>query len=77
MGRQSAVNTLLSVANIVNIGIKSGGMNLVVRARPPDSPQGLRLGLPPHGRVAALGQTRAPRARVKGKGITSVTGLNL
>ena len=43
-------------------------MNLVVRARPPDSPQGLRLGLPPHGRVAALGQTRAPRARVKRQG---------
>ena len=47
-----------------------------VRTRPPDSPHGLRLGLPPHGRVAALGQTRAPRARVKGKNITSVHGLN-
>ena len=47
-----------------------------VRTRPPDSPHGRRLGLPPHGRVAALGQTRAPRARVKGKNITSVHGLN-
>ena len=42
-----------------------------VRARPPDSPQGLRLGLPPHGWVTALRQTRAPRARVKDKNITS------
>ena len=47
-----------------------------VRARPPDSPQGLRLGLPPHGQVAALGQTRATRTRVKGKKITSVKLLN-
>ena len=31
--------------------------------------KGLRIGLPPHGRVAALGQTRAPRARFKGKKI--------
>ena len=42
----------------------------------PDSPQGLRLGLPPHSRVAALGQTRAPRARVKGKRLSQSGGLN-
>ena len=40
-------------------------------------PQGLRLGLPPHTASSQpLGQTQAPRARVKGKNITSVPGMN-
>ena len=58
-------------------GTTVNGMNRKRYARVRQTlPQVLRLGLPPPGRVAALGTVPGSSRARKGKNITSVTGLN-